>query len=441
MPARGASGAARRSHSAKLQKKGYAGGAAGSAAPRGAGVITNKAAEYDSRSIVSVASVIPNKGKGSPRVLMDRVMSAEYLDAGSEETSRITLTLDNGDELLQYDNDLMGGVVVLGYQFGYVGLTFDAGQFVVKEWSGQLGQIKLVAHERQRSRLSRSRMARVWEGVKRSDVVRAVLSAHGFTGEQLHVDDTAENLATITQTNETDWEFVQRLANLEAREFYLDTDGVHWEKPRRKEKPSKLLRFVRNPIGLGEIVDYSWEKLTAGIPGRIVFKGFDPLRKKEFTAEVTRATVPGLDELVDTTGSPSPAEGDRAARGDAGFEVVQNLGARTIEEARRLAESVFKDVRYSALNVKMTTIGDPTLKARSVIAVWGLGPGTDGLHWLKEVTHTIGQGYESKLDLTREGLADKLKIKSAGSNWSVWDEFKYIKFLGGSRRFFGPWTQ
>jgi len=436
-----AGGAARRSHSAKLQKRGYAGGAAGAATPAGTRVITNRAAAYDPRSIVSVIAVLGGKKKSEPRFLLDRVESVEYLDSGTEETSRITVALDNSDEILQYDPDLMGTAAVLGYTFGYVGLTFDAGQFVIKEFSGKMGELRVVAHERQRSRLSRARVARVWEACKRSDAVRSVLGAHGFIGDQLHVDDTTDTIATITQTSETDWEFVQRLANLEGREFYLDTDGIHWEKPRRKEKPSRLLRFVKNPIGLGEIIDYGWEKISAGIPGRIVFKGFDPLRKKAFIAEATRATVPGLDDLVDTPGPESPADGNRLAKGNTGFEVVQNLGARTVEEAKRLADSLFRECRYGAMNVKLNVVGDPTLKARTVVAVWGIGPGVDGLHWLKEANHTIGQGYETKLDLTREGLADKLKIKAAGSNWSIWDEFAYIKFLGGSRRFFGPWTQ
>lgn len=403
---------------------------------------TNEGITYDGRSLIAVVSVYPKRGKSKePRYLTDRVESVEYVDSGKRRTTRLKVTLDNSDEALFSDPDLMRKGTVLGLRFGYPGLMVNAGQFVVKEIRGNNRELTVEGSERKRSRMARKRFTRVWEDKTRSQVVTQILTdpAHGFDRSQVFVDDTSTVFPTISQHNEHDWAFLYRLAKLQAFEFYIDAKGIHWEKPRRNKKPSRLLRFIKNPVGVGEIVGYDFETTAAGIPGRVVMKGYDSALGQAYDVAVDESdSETELFDLVDADSLDSPYEGDATDRGDTGYDIVQNIGARSRAEAKKLAQALFTEISYSVLNLKLTCIGDPTVRSRTVIVVWGIGPAIDGLYWVKKATHSFtGSGYETKVELTRKGLAKRLKLRRGQVKWSWWHEWRQIKREGSKRQYYG----
>jgi phage protein D len=267
----------------------------------------------------------------------------------------------------------------------------------------------VTCKERKRGKMARKKISRRWDDVHRSFAVWEVLMNH-FPESSIHIDDTKMPVGAINQQGETDWQFVTRQAQLAQREYYLDEKGVHWEIPRRNQKPSRLLRFVDSPIGVGEIISYSFQGLGAGIPGRVVLKGKDFYTKKPFIETVDRSNAEDFFEMTITAGAEAPDEGDQLEQGDNGREIVRNSGARTAAEARELANAIYKEARYGALKMRMELVGDPTMRSRRVVMVWGIGPAIDGLWWAKTVTNTWSGGFRQSADLTREGLADKLKI-------------------------------
>jgi phage protein D len=373
--------------------------------------MTVRGAVYDGLSPNAIVSVLPKKNRKKPiRYLGDRLIQTIYTDSGRRSTTKIDLSLRNDDESLFYDADLMRKGTILGLRLGFPGLMIDAGQFVIKNHSGDMGTLKITATERKRSKMTRKKLRRYWEGVPRSTAVREVLRNH-FPDGHLHIEDTKDPIDSITQRNEHDWQFCYRQAQLAQYEMYIDETGLHWEKPKRNSRPSRYLRFIKNPIGLGEIISYSFEGLSTGIPGRFTLKGKDHLTKKPFSVSVTKASVTENIELVETLGADDPDEGDLEDRGDTGHEIVRNTGAKNLVEAKELAQAMFKESRWGGLKMSLETIGDPTVRSRRVVAIYGIGPALDGLWWVKTVTHTIGGDYKQKIDLTREGLAKKLKIK------------------------------
>ena len=393
-------------------------------------------ANYDERAATAIVTLIPKKGRGAPRNLGDRLLSVTYTDSGTRRSTGIDVTLDNGDEELLYDEDLHKGAV-LGLRYGYPGLMVDAGLFTMKEprGSGRAGTYTINAGERKRGKMARKKWSRVWDNTTRSNAVREVLSNH-FPSNKIHVDDTQQILESITQTEEHDWQFCFRQAQLAQFEFYVDENGAHWEAPRRSERPTHLLRYVKGNIAAGQIKDYSFEGLGSGIPGRVKLSGIDALTGKAFEVSVDKKTADNYVELTETSGADSPDEGDQQEQGDIGYEIVRNTGARSEAEARELANHIFKENRYGAMKLTLQLVGDPTLRSRRVILLSGLGTAFDGLWWLKSVNHTIGSGYTQEANLTREGLAKRLKLrgrKKQQQDMSLAEQLKYTaRRVGGA---------
>ncbi len=398
---------------------------------------TNQALNFDDTSPYALVSVIAKTGNTPPRYLNERNLGVTYVDSGKRSTTLLTVDLANEDEELFNDDDLMRNGTILDVSFGYPGMMRSPGQFVTKDPSGSYGKLTLTAHERKRSKMVRKRLVRIWDDARRADVVRQVLGEDGFPTDQIHVDPTPEILQSITQRNEHNWQFVQRLAQLQGHELWIERDGVHWQRPKRNQRPSRLLRYVKNPIGIGEIITYSFSGSRAGLPGRVTLKGKNPLTKKPFAAVSDRTTAANYIELTETSGAETPEEGDRTDRGDTGHEVIQWTGSRTLEEAKNASDMMYKAARYGALKLQLTTIGDPTLRSRTVIAVYGLGTAFDGLWWVKRVTHTFKAGYRCSLDLAREGLAKRLGIKKKKKPQTINEEVNAVlSEVGGSLRGF-----
>jgi phage protein D len=366
-------------------------------------------ARYEEISATAIVVLHPKKGKGKPRNLGDRLLRVTYTDSGKRKTTGVEIDLRNDDDALFYDPDFRTGAVI-GVSLGYPNLMVDVGQFVMKEPKGRVGIYTIQASERKRSKMARKKFSRLWENVTRSQAVQEVLANH-FPASAIHVDPTTLIVESITQTDEHDWQFCARQAQLAHFQFYIKEDGVHWEKPRRGQKPARELQYVKNAIALGDIISYSFNKLGAGVPGRVTLMGRDSRTKKPFEVSVDKTNADDYEPLVETSGADDPEEGDREEEGDVGNEIVRNTGARNELEARELANQIYKENRYSAMELSLNTIGDPTIRSRTVIALWGLGTAFDGLWWVKQVKHTVGSGYLQEVQITREGLAKHLRIR------------------------------
>jgi phage protein D len=326
---------------------------------------------------------------------------------GRRRTNKIEVTLDNADQELFTNIDLMRKGTIMTATFGYPGNTVNAGDFTIKEHEPSRLTLSITAHEAKRSSMLRRTRARTFENVRRSDVVRVVLREHGFSN--FIGEDTDEKLASVTQTaQETDWEFLERLAKLEHREFYLANDGAHWEIPRRKDKPFKLLRYIKLPIGAGEIKDWTVDSIEAGNPGKIIAKGYNPLTAKSFTVTASDRDTETV-KLAESDDITDPDTGDQLASGTTGRDITINVGAVTEKDAKLRIDSIYKEIKYNALKLSLTCIGDPGLRARQILLIAGLGPVLDGSFRSLEAVHTFSGGYTCALKLRRDGLNRKGK--------------------------------
>lgn len=359
--------------------------------------------------------VVLSKGKQSENVT-DRCLRLSHHDKGSRRSSQIEMEFDNGDNWVVAHEDLMRKGAVYQIRYGYPSHMRSAGEFISKEIKGDDDSIVITAHERKRSRMMRKMETVVWSGpggVRRSNVVRQILSDQGIPNNQIFVDESKDLLPSITQSNESNWQFLQRLADAEGFVLYTDESGVYWIKPRNTEESTHVFKQAKNILGIGLITKYSIDSFGAGIPGRIVFRSRDPLTKQPIEVVADEETTEDFEPMEITLSDfKTPDKGDQEDAGDSGFEIVRNIGARSKAEAKRLADSLYKDYRYGAMKVSITTMGDPTLRTNRTMIVYGVGPTIDGTYMAKEVKHNLDATYTCELQLRRGGPRKKRRSKT-----------------------------
>jgi len=336
--------------------------------------------------------------------ITDRVTDVIHKDkgGGGGETSRVDLPINNFDDWALRHEAILRKGARFKVSYGYPGRMREGLEFTAKEHKANPKSAPLVAYERKRAKRSRRPVSRTWFDKTRSEVAREVLTGHGIDANALHIQETTERLASITQVKEHEWGFAGRLARKEGFDLWADEGGVYWMEPDRAKPPSHLYRYVKGVIGVGMIKDYGIDSFGAGVPGKVVLYGRDPRTKKVYKAEGSDAATKGLVEVVDSDDIKTPDDGDRYDDGDSGFAVERYVGSRTESDAQRLADSLYKDYKYNALKLNLTIFLDPTLRTFTNVLVWGLGPQLDGIYSLRNATHRV-KAKESVLALRRGG--------------------------------------
>lgn len=343
--------------------------------------------------------------------ITDRVLDVIHTDkGGGGTTSRVELPINNFEDWALRTEPILRKGARYKVSYGYPGRMREPGEFVGKEHKGNSTTITVTAYERKRAKRSRQPKSRTWYEKTRSEVAREVLTGHGLDPSALHITETTERLASITQAKEHAWEFAEYLARLEGFELWSDERGVYWQEPDRSKAPSHLFRYVRGVVGVGIAKDYEIDSFGAGVPGRVVFYGRDPYTKRAYRVEGSDSATKDLVELVDSDDIKTIAEGDQFDDGDTGFEIERSIGSRTEVEAQRLADSIYKDYKYNALKLNLNVFLEPKLRTFTNVLVWGINPSIDGIYMLRNATHRVGS-KESVLQLRRAG-----RKKGSGSD-------------------------
>jgi len=378
-------------------------------------------AEIQSPGIQDGASPFVILGKRKRRkdpdqsVYPERILQVNFKDTSRRSSNRLKIVLDNADGLLYGDDLLMRRGTLIHFRFGYPSSVRDAGDFVLKKRKPSGTNLELECHEAKRNKHSRKPNTRQWTDAKRSDVARHLLTRLGFSGGQLHVDESELVLPIITQFKQGDYQFLEDLADEEGKEFWLDDDGAHWEEPKRGQKPTRKHKYKRGLIGIGNVIgEPEIEDFGAHAPGRIRARGIDPVTGEEYVVSASDSVDPteqvkGLIKLAETDGMMTPEEGDEFASGLEGYEIEENIGARTKAEAKLAVDTLYKKYRYGGLKVKIPLVGDPFLFPRTINEVWGLGPAVDGFFWVKEVNHSLQarSPFKTVVELNKDGLNRK----------------------------------
>lgn len=313
-----------------------------------------------------------------------------------DAASMFTFTMSGWDTMLMkpkwIDDALFreGNPVDIG--FGYRDNTppLMAGEITGVEPAFLLAQaptLTLRGHDR-RHRLMRSRRTRTYTNCKDSDIASRLAGEAGLGPE---VQDSGVTLPYVLQHNQTDLEFL--LMRARRIGFEVVVHGRTLRFGPRKTDQSAVLTLHREV----ELLEFRPRLTTLGQVSEFEVHGWSAKDKKPI---IGRAAVGDESRLM--AGSKSgPASVGQAFEPPVAARVSQPVHGQ--EEADQLAGRGFVEMALRHIRADALCIGDPRLRAGTVVQVEGLGERFSGPYYLTSVEHRFGRnkGYRTAFTARR----------------------------------------
>jgi uncharacterized protein involved in type VI secretion and phage assembly len=251
------------------------------------------------------------------------------------------------------------------------------GEIVTVEPDFQAGGVAMVVRAYDRShRMMRSRKQRTFLNQTIADIVRSVGSDSGIS---ISADSSGSPLDFVIQHNETDWDFVWRLAKRIGYELTVDDTQGSFKKP----DPDAEAVELKYP----DDVHTFRPRITAVQQVESVnVRGFDFKAKQSVAKSATRAaqvTEAGI------------RRGDVAkAFAGASLEVAGQSFADQAE-ATTMAQAMLDQLANAYLAADGACQGDPRIKAGAKLKITGVGTKFSGTYRVAKAVHAIsgGGGY------------------------------------------------
>jgi len=251
------------------------------------------------------------------------------------------------------------------------------GEIVTVEPDFHAGGVSMIVRAYDRShRMMRARKQRTFANQTTSDIVRKICGEYGFSAS---TQSSGAPHDIVIQHNETDWDFIQRLARRKGLEFIVDDRSAKLAKPDRNGATVELsypdqLRSFRPRITAVQQVE------------KVNVRGFNLKTKKQ---------------VVKTAGRPVQVTEAGITRRD----VVKKYAGATLEvagqsfdsddEASDIAQAMLDQLANAYLAAEGTCPGNPKVKAGTMLKISGVGESYSGLYRAARVNHVLrgGAGY------------------------------------------------
>jgi Bacteriophage probable baseplate hub protein len=353
---------------------------------------------------------VAREGATPERVdLSDRVLSFAYEDSETK-ADKLVLSVDNSD-LANFDDPVWKKGNLLEVSWGYPGDMSPARQVVIQKVTG----FQTLAIEGYATSVLMNKIARcrVFENVRRSDVVRKIARENGYGDTAQDIEDTEPILPIVTQARMTDAQLLRRLADREGFQFYVDFDGLHFHRRRLGQRPIRVLRWFTAPE-VGEVLSINIENDVTAKPGAVSVRGRDPIGKRDIAergsnAETQRESLAPVIEIVDPETGATRLERRNIA------EDIRPTAESTGATAKREADARYRGAQQLTVELTATVLGDPSLLAKTVVEMQGISLRLSGKYYVKEAKHRIdGSGYTVEIKCLRDGTSEHGAAPSQG---------------------------
>jgi uncharacterized protein involved in type VI secretion and phage assembly len=225
--------------------------------------------------------------------------------------------------------------------------------------------------------LFRTRKSRSFQNMTSSDIVSKIASEAGL---QATTDSSGGPHDFMQQDNETDWDFIWRLADRIGFEFVVDDTKAYFRKPSADDAVElqwpDTLRSFRPRVTAVQQVD----KVTLSI--------HDPKTKQVINGN---ATSPNQIARIGVE-----REQIASALGDKAEIHVATEPVKTQEEANGIAQALLDKLANGYIAAEGIAPGNPGIKAGASVKVTGIGSKFSGTYRVAYATHVIkGAGYET----------------------------------------------
>lgn len=221
---------------------------------------------------------------------------------------------------------------------------------------------------------------------------------------RVRTSDEAERLeerhSYIIQEREYDIVFLLKRARRLGYDLYIEERG---EKLKSQQSvlyfgPTSVSRESGFRLTYGSsLIDFTPTLNTSNQVGTVRVKGWDPLNKTTFSAEVRR-------EQISRRGVGPEAGRDQIERAFRDREeVIATRPVNSQQEGLTLANETQENIAKSMLTCSGSTVGLPGLRAGTFVQIEGVGRRFSGRYFVKSTTHAISDsGYTTRFDGRRE---------------------------------------
>lgn len=346
--------------------------------------------------------VLPDGANGPTTRIEDlttRITEFRYKDE-ERRADKLSITIDNFN-LALFDDPAFKRGMQLEVSWGYPNNMAPSRLCVVQRITGtQSITIEALAES---ILLHRNGLTRGFDNVTRSDVVRLIAREAGYGDEVCTIEDTPVVFPRISQAGLTNAQLLVRLARLEGFEFYVDQTGFHWHRRNIGQRPMRVLHWFTDP-NAGDIISFSVDNDITARPGRVrrrgrnLLEGTDIDESADDESDAERPTLSPIRIVVD------PETRQTRTEVLVGSEEVRPTTAPDATTARREAVGRFRRIQQTAIKMKMTIVGDPSMLAKSVVEVRGMAQRLNTRYYVKSCEHSISDGgYITELELVSDG--------------------------------------
>jgi phage protein D len=273
--------------------------------------------------------------------------------------------------------------IKLGAPTGNTTSTLFKGEVVTLEPAFSAGGVRLRVRALDKAhRLQRTRKVRTFSDMTLSDIASKVISENGFSAD---VESSLNvHFEHFQQDNETDWDFLWRLARRVGAELFVDGDTAIMKRP-ESASPVELV----------------W-----------------PSQVREFKAQVTaiqqvtEVSVASWDDkngaaLNQSATSPTQVSeiGIRRAKIADAYEGKTHIATEQLEssdEGQALAQAMLDQLANGYVSGEGVCQGNPRIRAGALLKITGVGNAFSGTYRVQSTTHTLQGGgtYQTRFHNT-----------------------------------------
>lgn len=216
---------------------------------------------------------------------------------------------------------------------------------------------------------------------KESDFVSKIAAQYGLTVRG--IENTGLQLERIEQSQESDFQFLRRLAERNGYELFVVKNELYFKKPDNDASAAVTLEWGKG------LVSFQPEVNLAGQIKKVEVRGWDMANKKPVLGTAGKGDEPGRDG-----GRKSGSEYLNAIPSEATHRERQAVFSK--QEAEKRAKAILKKRSEALVKGRGESIGIPEIVPDSNIELLGLGGFFSKTYYIEQSTHTVSaSGYRT----------------------------------------------
>jgi phage protein D len=236
-------------------------------------------------------------------------------------------------------------------------------------------------------RMMKCRKSDALDKKKDSQVVPSIATKYGLNVGG--IDDSELELPRVEKSQESDFQFLKRLARHNGYEFYVFKNTLFFKKPANKISPAVTLEWGKGLISFAPEVNLSNQYQ------KVEVRGWDNKAKKPIVGTATIKDLPVRDQKRKSGGDLlKPVVGEREA------VYRERRPVFSTQEAKIKAIGIFKKLAEGLVKARGEAIGIPDLFIDQNIELKGLGDRFDRIYYIESTQHSFTtSGYHTTFNV------------------------------------------